>query len=152
MKYIICLIIFFFALSTKAKEPLLFVVNHPGSPPYLYFDKSNNTYQGVIPDILKNLIETNQLNIKFISNSRRRSEEYIYQGNADLIMLSHAWVKKPDKVISTIPLHQHRSFLYQAKAFSDSFSLENSHESDRLCTRRGFLYPNLEPYILKIKG
>jgi len=136
-----------FTFKINAKEPLLFIVNHPGSAPYLYFDKNKNRYLGVIPDILKNLIETNQLNIKFISNSRRRSEEYIYQGNADLIMLSHAWVKKPDKVISTIPLHQHRSFLYQAKVFSDSFSLENSHESDRLCTRRGFLYPNLEPYL-----
>ena len=149
MKAITYFILFFllFAVTTIAKEPLLFVVNHPGSAPYLYFDKNKNIYRGVIPDILKNLIETNQLNVKFISNSRKRSEEYIYQGNADLIMLSKAWVKKPAKIISTIPLHQHRSFLYQTKAFSDSFSLESSQESEILCTRKGFFYPNLAPYL-----
>ena len=149
LKVIMHSILFFmiFTFKINAKEPLLFIVNHPGSAPYLYFDKNKNIYRGVIPDILKNLIETNQLNVKFISNSRKRSEEYIYQGNADLIMLSKAWVKKPAKIISTIPLHQHRSFLYQTTAFSDSFSLEDSHESDNLCTRKGFFYPNLAPYL-----
>ena len=51
-----------------AKEPLRFVVNHPGSAPYLYFDQQSNSYDGVIPEILKALIESNQLKIKYISN------------------------------------------------------------------------------------
>jgi len=131
----------------KAKEPLLFIVNHPGSAPYLYFDKNKKIYQGVIPDILNGLIESDQISIKYVSNSRKRSEEYIYQGTADLMMLSKAWLKEPGKLIATIPLHQHRSFLYKIKAFPDNFSLENSTDNETLCTKKGFIYPNLAPYL-----
>jgi len=137
----------FIPLFSKAKEPLLFIVNHPGSAPYLYFDKSNSTYQGVIPDILEGLIKSEQLSIKYISNSRKRSEVNMYQGTADLMMLSTAWLKEPEKLIATIPLHQHRTFLYKDKEFSDSFSLENSSNGKSMCTRKGFLYPALSPYF-----
>ncbi len=137
----------FFAVFVKAKEPLLFIVNNPDSAPYLYFDKNKYIYQGVIPDILNELIESNQLSIKYISNSRKRSEEYMYQGSADLMMLSKTWLKEPEKLIATIPLHHHRSYLYKIKSFSDNFSLENSNGSESLCTRKGYFYPIIEPYL-----
>lgn len=134
-------------MLVKAKEPLLFVVNHPGSTPYLYFDKVNNTYQGVIPDILKGLVESGQLQIIYLPNNRMRSEEHIYRGTADLLMLSKSWLKEPEKVIFTIPFHQHRSFLYSAKEFSEGFSLDNAIKGETICTRTSFIYPNLSPYF-----
>ncbi len=137
----------FFAFLAKAKEPLLFIVNHPGSAPYLYLDKKNKTFLGVIPDVLNDLIESHQLSIRYISNSRKRAEEYMYHDTADLMMLSKAWLRKPDKLIATIPLHQHRSFLFKIKAFSEDFSLENSTDSETLCTRKGYVYPNLATYL-----
>ncbi len=149
MKYIVFFILCLYTLPlyAKAKEELIFIINHPGSAPYLYFNEEQNEYQGAIPDLLKPLIESRKLNIKFISNSRKRSEEYIYQGNADLIMLSEFWLKKPEEVIATVPLHQHRSFLYMTEEFPDEFSLENTNESEALCTKDGFFYPNLESHI-----
>ena len=145
----ITLFISLFAFNLKAKESLRFIVNHPGSAPYLYFDESQQKYQGVIPDILEELIANGKLDIKYISNSRKRSEEYMYQGTADLIMLSHTWLKEPDKLIATVPLLQHRSFLYKATPFSDEFSLDTANKQSTLCTRIGFIYPNLAPYIKK---
>ncbi|WP_286265901.1 substrate-binding periplasmic protein [Thalassotalea atypica] len=131
----------------KANEPLLFIVNHPGSLPYLYFDRDKEIYQGIIPDILNGLVETNQLNIKYISNSRKRSEEFMYQGGADLMMLSQRWLKEPDKLIATVPLFQHRSFLYKNTAFEKDFSLENSTSAKNICTRKGYTYPKLKTYF-----
>lgn len=137
----------FFAFNLQAKESLRFIVNHPGSAPYLYFDKSKDKYQGVIPDIFEELIASGKLNIKYISNSRKRSEEYMYQGTADMIMLSQTWLKQPDKLIATIPLLQHRSFLYKATPFSDDFSLDDLNKQNTLCTRKAYIYPNLSKYI-----
>lgn len=130
----------------KAEEQLLFVVNAPGSSPYLYYDKYQNKYVGIIPDLLQGVTK---LNIRFVSNSRKRSEEQIYTEKADMIMLSTAWLKHPEKVISTIPIHQHRSFLYRAKKFPVKFSLEKSNNSELVCTRKGYLYPNLMTFFGK---
>lgn len=138
---------YFIAFSIKAEQPLLFIVNYPGSPPYLYYDKDEARYVGLIPDILQGLIDNKQLNIRYVSNNRERSEEAIYQNKADLIMLSKVWMKHPDKVISTIPIHQHRSYLYKTTKFSSNFKLDNLTQSEYVCTRAGYTYPNLRSYF-----
>lgn len=99
---------------------------------------------GIIPDLLQGVT---QLNISFISNSRKRSEEQIYNNKADMILLSKAWLKHPEKVIATIPIHQHRSFLYRVKEFPKNFSLEKLHKTELVCTRKGYFYPTLKIYF-----
>ncbi|MDT0602703.1 substrate-binding periplasmic protein [Thalassotalea castellviae] len=133
-----------FTLLAKADEQLLFVVNDPGSLPYLYFDHDQNSYIGVIPDILHGM---QSLNYRFVSNSRKRSEEQIYANKADMMMLSVAWLKQPEKVISTIPIHQHRSFLYSPRKFPENFSLAESKKINTVCTRKSYFYPKLNSYF-----
>jgi len=145
------LFIAFTSSSVFASTELLFIVSYPGSAPYLYQNPSNDTYIGIIPDILSNLIETKKLKVRFVSNSRKRSEEYMYQGKADLMLISKSWLSQPEKLIATVPLHQHRSFLYQVNKFPNNFSLDNIHEQKKVCTRKGFLYPHLEPYFINNK-
>jgi polar amino acid transport system substrate-binding protein len=128
----------------KADEQLLFVVNAPGSPPYLFFDNNQSKYMGVIPDILQGI---KPFNIRFISNSRQRSEEQIYSKNADMMMLSKAWLKHPNKVVASISIHEHRSFLYRSKEFPENFSLKDSNISEFICTRKGYFYPNLAVFF-----
>ena len=82
-----------------------------------------------MPDILQGLIASNQLNIKYLANSRRRSEEYMYEGSADLMMLSKAWLKRPEQLIASLPIHQHRSFLYKSEKFP-LLSLSADKEKD----------------------
>jgi len=130
-----------------ATETLLFIVSYPGSAPYLYQQPADDTYLGIIPDILSALIKTKQLDIRFVSNSRKRSEEYLYQGKADLMLISPSWLSQPEKLIATIPLHQHRSFLYQTDKFPKNFSLDKLNDKLKVCTRKGFLYPHLKPYF-----
>ncbi|MCW8833010.1 MAG: transporter substrate-binding domain-containing protein [Colwellia sp.] len=137
----------FVSCVVSAQIQLKFIVNHPGSPPYIYKTTDADNYLGIIPDVLKELIETNQLNIRFVSNSRIRSENALYQGKIDLMMLSHKWLKQPEKLIATIPILQHRSFLYGVEEFSEQFSLKDIKSIRKICTRVGFNYPNLEPYF-----
>jgi len=138
----------FASYSATAKEQLLFIVSYPGSAPYLYQQTGDDTFQGIIPDMLNPLMKTKQFDIRFVSNSRKRSEEYLYQGKADLMLISQSWLSSPEKLIATIPLHQHRSYLYQTKKFSKDFSLDMLNEGKSVCTRKGFVYPNLEPYFI----
>ena len=135
---------YLFAFWLKADDHLRFVVNDPGSSPYLFYDNAQKKYVGIIPEVLQGVT---QLNIRFISNSRKRSEEYIYADKADMIMLSKAWLKHPEKVIATITIHQHRSFLYRTKEFPENFSLEKLHKTELVCTRKGYFYPTLKIYF-----
>lgn len=130
-----------------AQSTLRFIVNEPGSAPYLYRAKNSDKYLGIIPDILKGLIDNNKLSIKYIPNNRKRSEEYMYQKKADLMMLSKAWLRQPDKLIVTISILQHHSFLYQREKFSAQFSLDKLTNTQIICTRRGYSYPNLKRYF-----
>jgi len=136
-----------FTFAVNAKDPLLFVISHPGSKPYLYYNESKKVYEGIIPDILEELINSSEINVKFISNNRQRSEEYMYSGNADLMMLSKSWLSKPEQLIATVPILQHRSFLYQSKPFSENFLLDNAPKKATVCTREGFRYPNLDKHF-----
>ena len=143
-----CLFLSFASYSVKANDPLLFIVSYPGSAPYLYQNIEDETYFGIIPDILSSLIETKKIDIRFVANSRKRSEDYLYQGKADLMLISQSWLSNPEKLIATIPLHQHRSYLYQTEKFPGDFSLDNLAQRKSICTRKGFVYPNLEPYFV----
>ncbi|QOL25682.1 transporter substrate-binding domain-containing protein [Thalassotalea sp. LPB0316] len=147
MKSYLLILLAILAFSAQATTQLKFVVNHPGSAPYLYYDKDSQAYKGVIPDILQPLSESNRLHVSYISNSRKRSEEYMYQGIADMIMLSEQWLSQPNKLIATIPLLEHRSFLYSAQPFPENFSLSQASKPENICTRKGFVYPTLQPYI-----
>lgn len=140
--FLVCILISLPA-STQTNKTLLFVVSHPGSAPYLYLNKELNQYQGVIPDVLHQLIATDKINVRYISNSRKRSEEYIYQGQADLMMLSKSWLSHPERIIASEALHEHRSYLYKITPFTDDFSLDDQTKRDPICTRQGFIYPNL---------
>jgi ABC-type amino acid transport substrate-binding protein len=150
-KYLCFFILVNSSFVIAATKPLLFVVSYPGSAPYLYQQPDDDTYRGIIPDMLSALIKTKRIDIRFVSNSRKRSEEYMYQGKADLMLISKSWLSQPKKLIATIPLHQHRSFLYQADKFSSDFLLDKINGQKKVCTRKGFLYPHLEPYFLNKK-
>ncbi len=149
MRVIVIMLLGLVTLYANASKPLKFIVNYPGSAPYLYFDEQSETYKGVIPDILQPLVDSDQLKVTYISNSRKRSEGYMYQGVADMIMLSEHWLSQPDKLIATIPLLEHRSFLYSPNPFPADFSLSSPDVQEFICMRKGFVYPTLQPYIDK---
>ena len=148
-KYLVVKVLFFSLIFVKfnisAQDEFSFVVSEPGSAPYIY--TKNGQYVGIIPEILQGLIDSENIKIKYLSNSRSRSEEYLYQGKADMMFLSESWLKSPDKVIATISIFPHRTFLYKTNKFGENFSLMNLNDEKNLCTIKDYNYPAIGPYL-----
>lgn len=131
--------------NTSAQNELTFVVSEPGSAPYIYV--KDGIYVGIIPEILEGLIDSGVLKVKYLSNSRSRSEEYLYQGKADMMFLSKSWLKHPKKIIATISILPHRAFFYKTNKFGPNFSLSNLKNEKSVCTIKNYKYPSLETYF-----
>ncbi|WP_206484505.1 transporter substrate-binding domain-containing protein [Thalassotalea sp. G2M2-11] len=136
-----------YTFQVIANDTLLFVVNDRGAAPYIYHNKTDWGYSGLIPDVLKELTDTGKLSIRYVSNSRQRAEESLYEHKVDMMMLSEAWLKHPEKVIVSEPIHMHRSFLYGTTPFPENFSLIDNQNSEFVCTRKGYVYPYLQEFL-----
>lgn len=101
----------------------------------------------MIPDLLKPLSDKGSLDVHYVHYSRKGSEQSLYQGKSDMMMLSPKWLKKPSKLIATDAIDEHRSFLYANQPFQEGFKLDTSLSGQKLCTRQGFSYPSLTPYL-----
>lgn len=141
----VCMLIYAFAPYVKAAPlKLVFSVNSPGSAPYLYYDEKQQKYNGVVTDFFHQLIEDKLLEIEYLDSNRIRSEKFLYEGSADIFLSSRSWLSNPEKVLISDSLLAHRSFLYGMNEFSSDFELRNLSKK-RICTRRGYHYPVLEP-------
>jgi polar amino acid transport system substrate-binding protein len=136
-----------FSAPVAAQPPLTFMVNHPGSAPFLYKKDAQGEYLGVVADFLHGLSKSTKLKIRFIDTNRQRGEDALYKGSLDLGLLSPAWVRHPTKLLASTPLVMHRSFLYGLAPFPDDFSLESLATGSAICTRRVFDYPVLSAYF-----
>ncbi|MGS2719823.1 substrate-binding periplasmic protein [Paraglaciecola aestuariivivens] len=151
MPRLICLFlclatILLFSQKSSASSALVFVVNSPGAPPYLYFNKVKNAYQGLVVDFFKELENQQILKAKFIDSSRKRSERFIIAGKADMMLNSPDWLDNPDKLISSVPILKFKSYLYSLTPFPEDFSLD-SIKNSKICARWGFVYPGLNQYF-----
>ena len=140
----LCLLVACDAIARSSKTQLSFAVNTPGTVPYLYYAEETDEYRGVVPDLFKLLEQNTALRIKFVDSHRNRSENLVYRGEIDMFLSSVEWISAPDAVIASVPLLEHRSFLYAVEAFSDNFDLSTQRDL-KVCTRRGFTYPTLKP-------
>lgn len=121
-----------------------FAVNSPGTAPYLYYVAESDEYRGVVPDLFASLSASTSLHVEFIDSHRNRSESFVYRGDIDMFLSSIDWITDPSAVIATSPLLEHKSYLYSLNPLSEDFSLSTIQEW-KVCTRRGFTYPSLEP-------
>ena len=132
----------------KAQEPtaipLSFTVNSPGSFPYLYFDFSEQTYKGLIPDFFAELEQQGIIQIEYVDSNQLRSEQFVIEGKVDLHLANREWLTRPDKVIASKPVIQHMTFLYSLTPFDDNFSLE-ALENKKICTQQEYIYTGLQP-------
>jgi ABC-type amino acid transport substrate-binding protein len=145
----ILLTLFCITASSKQIEetnPLIFVVNAPGSPPYLYHDLDSQSYQGLVVDFFSQMKEKDIPIAKFIDSNRGRSEKFIIDGIADMMLTSSSWLENPEKLIISDKLSVHESYLYSFSPFEAGFTLQ-SIKNKRICARRGFIYPGLHSYF-----
>lgn len=140
-----------FCISAPCKQieetdTLIFVVSAPGSPPYIYYDVDSQSYQGVVVDFFSQLKEKDIPIAKFIDSNRSRSEKFIIDGTADMMLTSRFWLNSPGQLIFSDKLLTHESYLYSLFPFEADFTLQSTKKI-RICTRRGYTYPGLQPYF-----
>ena len=127
---------------------LSLAINSPGTPPHLYFDATQNRYVGVIADILATAENDNAIEVTYVDSHRSRSETFVAEGQLDMFYSSLEWLDEPERFIATDPIFLHKSYLYSHKPFPASFGA-NAGTNARICTRRGFHYPGLQPWFEK---
>lgn len=135
-------------MGTAAQQSITFAVNFPGSPPYLYVDQQTEQYIGLVVDFFKTMEKETGLAVRYIDVNRERSEQFIYEGKADAFLSSAAWLKHPEKAISTAKLSDNITYLYSTTSFSEDFTLA-SLSTEYICTRKSYLYPTLQAYFDK---
>ncbi|MCF2948013.1 transporter substrate-binding domain-containing protein [Paraglaciecola aquimarina] len=136
----------FGSYSFAAENNLRFVINAPGAAPYIYFDKQQSRYQGVVVDFFNSFNKRDVFNVEYIDSSRSRNEQLVFTEKADLFFGSSVWITDPDRFLYSAPIMTHTSFLYSTKMFETPFSFD-VHNQALICTRRGYKYPYLQPYF-----
>ena len=129
--------------SFATENNLGFVINAPGTPPFIYFDEKQSRYQGVVVDFFDSF---DRYNVEYIDSSRARNEQLVITKKADLFVGSSIWMDEPDRFIYSESIMPHNSFLYAVKKFENPFFLQD-HKRAFICTRHAFSYPNLQPYF-----
>ncbi|MFT4940414.1 MAG: polar amino acid transport system substrate-binding protein [Paraglaciecola sp.] len=140
------LLSYFNAVEASEPKSLIFSVNSPGSQPYLYLDPTSKNYVGVVPDLFKELEKKGLFKAVFVDSNQSRSEQFVIAGKVDLYLAHLGWLKQPSKLISSIPIAQHLSFLYSLTPFENDFSLANI-ANKRVCTHQEFVYIGIEDFF-----
>lgn len=132
-------------IKVQGAEPksLLFTVNSPGSFPYLYYDFSKQTYEGLIPDFFADLEQQGIFKIVYVDSNQSRSEQFVIDGKVDLYLANREWLKQPEKVIASQSIVQHLTFLYSLTPFESSFSVE-ALVNKTVCTQQDYIYTGLQ--------
>ena len=139
-------LLLFMDLIQASPRTLTLAVNSPGTPPHLFYNQELGIYDGVIPDLLRYAEEDGVFEIVYVDSHRSRNEYFVAAGRFDMFYSSVDWVKNPEKLILTITIFNHASYLYSLKPFPEDFEL-NEKTTGRICARRGFSYPGLDPWF-----
>lgn len=141
-------LISFTSQAATPSQSYKFAINSPGSKPYLYFNSSSKTYQGVLADLFEELYAQAGIKIIYLDSSRARSEKLVREGIADMFMLGKVWLDKPDSFLLSKTFMPHASYIYATSPINKPF-LPAEHTGATVCTRYGFIYPVLQPFFNK---
>jgi polar amino acid transport system substrate-binding protein len=140
----------FLALSLSPvtlAQRLDFFISYPQSPPILYKDELTGRFKGIIPDIFNTMPEQDSVRINYIQYTRIRGEEALYNRDVDASILTKEWASAPEKLVFTVPIFHHRDFLYSNDPIPSSKNLDEIIAGKNICTRRGYIYPQLQHYF-----
>ena len=118
--------------------------------PIVSVDPKTGGAFGIVVDILNTLPKQHQVRLEVILHNRNRGEEALYDGELDAAPLAKPWLKHPERLIYTLPIYVHKEYLYARSPVADqpfSMLLENKN----VCTRRGYVYPAIQPLIDEAK-
>lgn len=135
--------------DSKLSE-LKFVIYYPQVPPYLYQDKKTDQVVGIVPEVVQDFFQQQNIKVQFVADNRTRAEHRIYQGDVDAILLAKQWTRSPEKLIFSDALLQHTDYLFSRRPIEIKGELADSLAGKTVCTRQNYVYHAIEP-LFKLK-
>lgn len=145
MKRLFVLILLFTSLSVTSadKTSLKLAVYLPQSPPYMFIDLNTGEVTGILPDLMKMYSQHAGITFSYQYLNRVRAEKALYQGKADVSLLSPSWVKYPEKLIFSEPLYQTSDKFYATRPVDKAIEFNGQ----TICTREFFKYPVFDQLV-----
>lgn len=138
---------FTISFCTFAADKLRFVLYYPQVPPYMYVDPQTNKVVGLVPELLEEHFSGEKVKLEFILDNRRGAEYRLYNGDVDAMLLAPEWTKKPQKLIFSDLVLQHRDYLFALKPFARGSNIKDWLAGKTVCTRQYYVYEALEPFF-----
>lgn len=132
--------------QSKAAE-LKFVLYYPQVPPYMYQDENTQKIVGLVPEILHDFFQQQNIGVQYVADNRTRAEHRLYQGEVDAILLAKEWTQHPDKLLFSEPLLEHKDYLFARQPMAEQAQLPDLIKGKAVCTRQYYVYEALEPYF-----
>jgi ABC-type amino acid transport substrate-binding protein len=132
--------------GVSADHSFNFAINTPGSPPFLYLDKTTNSYKGLIPDLLKEVSKQHSITVNYVDSNQQRIEVLLSTGKIDGFFSSGVWLENPNKLISSRNITAHKSYIYSARPFPKDFTFSDIKGSS-ICTRKHYSYPSANAFF-----
>lgn len=144
---VLCCLSFHISFCTLAADKLRFVLYYPQVPPYMYVDQQTNKVVGLVPELLEEHFSDEKVKLEFILDNRRGAEHRLYSGDVDAMLLAPEWTQKPQQLIFSDVLLQHRDYLFALKPFAIGSSIKDWLAGKTVCTRQYYVYEVLEPFF-----
>jgi ABC-type amino acid transport substrate-binding protein len=132
--------------TTKPTE-LKFVLYYPQVPPYMYQDEESDKVVGLVPELLQEFFQQQNISVRYVADNRTRAEHRLYQGEVDAILLAKEWTQYPDKLLFSIPVLQHQDYLFARQPLAAQGQLSDWVKGKAVCTRQYYVYDALTPFF-----
>lgn len=136
------------ALQAEAKQAdLKFVLYYPQVPPYMYQDEKTEKVVGLVPEILQDFFQQQNIRLQYVADNRTRAEHRLYQGDVDAILLAKEWTQHPEQLLFSEPLLEHQDYLFARQPMAAQGQLADWVKGKAICTRQYYVYDALTPFF-----
>ena len=126
---------------------LKFVLYYPQVPPYMYQDEETQKIVGLVPEVLQDFFQQQNIRVQYVADNRTRAELRLYQGDVDAILLAKEWTQHPDQLLFSEPLLEHQDYLFARQPMAAQGQLEDWVKGKAICTRQYYVYDALTPFF-----
>jgi polar amino acid transport system substrate-binding protein len=126
---------------------LKFVLYYPQVPPYMYQDEKTEKVVGLVPEILQDFFQQQNISVQYVADNRTRAEHRLYQGEVDAILLAKEWTQHPEQLLFSEPLLEHQDYLFARQPIAAQGQLADWVKGKAICTRQYYVYDALTPFF-----
>lgn len=135
-------------VQAEAKQTdLKFVLYYPQVPPYMYQDENTDKVVGLVPEVLQDFFQQQNIRVQYVADNRTRAEHRLYQGEVDAILLAKEWTQHPDQLLFSEPLLEHQDYLFARQPIAAQGQLADWVKGKAICTRQYYVYDALTPFF-----